>query len=333
MEELLLKFTKLQWRGYLFIFVLILLSYTGIADKTAISLMTETQQSTAVYAILLKTLAGALTFIPDNDALAPFIDVFDRAGALLFIASITITLQKTTLILLQTPIFSFVMLIMLIAIILNQLSNVLDSSFTILVRKYLIVLLTVRFFLTASGMIVYGAVGTLLDSNDENNAKRAELLNVNVQKIIVSNDAREQQNAKLDKEIARLGKKITVNEQRMEAIGTKFFGDEDSKVIALRKENEAIQQQIDTLDDKKIGGFAITSKMKIAIANIQKLVKDASEGIFLTISVFLLKIVIFPFITYVMAYKFGRYVIGDDTLNLITNSFRRKNDERSKNGN
>lgn len=173
-------------------------------------------------------------------------------------------------------------------------------------------------------MIVYGAIGALLDSNDENNAKRTELLNFNVQQIIDSNDIREKQNSLLEKEITILERQIALNELKIESIGTKWIGEEDPKVLILRKENEKLEKEIDAFNDKKIGGFAITSKMKIAIANIQNWVKNVSEGIFTTVSIFLLKIVIFPFITYIIAYNFARVVIGNNTVDLMKKSFKKK---------
>ena len=324
MNEQEYRFTKLQWFGYLFILLLIILSFSGIADKIAMDLMSETQESTAIYALLLKTVASALTFIPDNDSLAPYIDTFDRAGTLLFIASITITLQKVTLTLLQTPIFSIIMSVMLIASIANKLSKVFDNSFTILVKKYLIILLLIRFFLVASAMIVYGSIGVMLDSNDENHAKRTELLNFNIKEITDSKHAIENQNSILQKKINTLEAQIVANKNTMNMIGTKWIGTEDTKVVKLRAKNARLNKQIDILKDKQISSFGLTANVKIAMANITTWFKDISEGIFTTVSIFLLKIVIFPFITYLAAYKLGRTIIGNDTVYLIKNSFRKK---------
>jgi len=326
MEEVKSKFTKLQWFGYLFILLLIILSFSGLADKIAISLMTETQQSTAAYALILKTVAGALTFIPDNDSLAPFIDTFDRAGTLLFFASITITLQKVTLILLQTPIFSVIMLAMLIATIVNKLSNALNDSFTILVRKYLIILLLIRFFLTASAMIVYGGIGALLDSNDENNAKRTELLNFKIQELTNSEQARITQNAILQSQIDKLESKIETNQVTMKDIGTKWIGTEDERVVKLREENNQLEQQIDALKNQQKSSFNFfTGKIDILTTNMINWFKKISDGIFTTVSIILLKIVIFPLIIFLMAYKLGRSILGNDAFNLIKNSFEKRN--------
>ncbi len=331
MQKLKPKFTLLQFFGYLFILLLIVLSFSGIADKIAMTLMTETQQSTAIYALLLKTTASGLTFIPDNDALAPFIDTFDRAGTLLFIASLTITLQKVILTLLQTPIFSIIMVAMLIVAIANKLSRALDASFTILVRKYLIILLLIRFFLTASALIIYGSIGALLDSNDANNVARTELLNFNIKEITDSASLIQNQNALLQKDIDTLEAEITTNKLKIETIGTNWIDAEDARVLKLRAKNHNLNKQIDILDDKKINSFGITANVKIAMANITAWFKNISEGIFTTVSIFLLKIVIFPFITYVIAYKFGRSIIGNNTVDLIKNSFKKKKKKNTKN--
>lgn len=327
MKELQSKFTKLQSFGYLFILLLIILSFSGIGDSIAIALMDETQQSTAIYALLLKTIAASLTFIPDNDALAPFIDTFDRAGTLLFIASVTITLQKITLILLQAPTFSIIMLVMLISVIANKLTNIFNYSFTLLVQKYLIILLLIRFFITATAILAYGAVGTILENNDKGYAKRTEELNINIKKITESKDLIKNFNDSLQKEIETLDLQIKSNCNNIEDIGTKWISQDDPRVTSLQKKNTELEDQKEILENEQVEAYEFIDstivKMEVAIAQIQVWFKNIFEGIFTALSIILIKIVIFPFISFIAVYKLGRTIIGNDTVYLIKNTFKK----------